>query len=68
MMWLTQTKPSIAIRSIIEQIIANNQMNRSEYVQLTSAILSGQKITEEERCQISRVFDYIQIGRLRLVD
>jgi hypothetical protein len=43
-------------------------MNRQEHLQLTSAILSDYRITDEERRQINRVFDYIQTGRLKLVD
>ncbi len=43
-------------------------MSRKEHVQLTSAILSDQHMTNEDRQQINRVFDYIQIGRLKLTD
>lgn len=68
MAWLTQNKPGIAVQSLVEQIITTGQMSRKEHVQLTSAMLSDQRITEVDRQQINRVFDYIQIGRLRLID
>ncbi|HEY9626746.1 MAG TPA: hypothetical protein V6C84_05550 [Coleofasciculaceae cyanobacterium] len=68
MAWLTQNKSGIAVQSLVEQIITTGQMSRKEHVQLTSAMLSDQRITEVDRQQINRVFDYIQIGRLRLID
>ena len=61
-------KANLNIAVLIEQIIANGKMNREEHLQLTSTILADDKITTEERCQINRVFDYIQTGRLKLVD
>jgi hypothetical protein len=68
MVWLTERKPKLAIQSLVEQIIAAGQMSREEHFQLTSAMLSDQRITYDERRQINQVFDYIQIGRLKLVD
>lgn len=60
--------PSHAIHSIVERIISAGQINRQEHLQLTSAILSDYKITDAERREINRIFDYIQIGRLKLID
>ncbi len=68
MAWLTQHKSGIPVQSLVEQIITTGQMSRKDHVQLTSAILSDQRITDGDRQQINRVFDYIQIGRLKLVD
>jgi hypothetical protein len=68
MVWLTQIKSSIAIKPLIDQIISTGKMSRKEHVQLTSAILSNPRMTDEERREINRVFDYIQIGRLKLID
>jgi hypothetical protein len=68
MVWTVQPKSGIVIQQIVEQIIAAGQINRQEHLQLTSAILSDYRVTDEERRQINRVFDYIQIGRLKLVD
>ncbi|MBW4659020.1 MAG: hypothetical protein KME15_10120 [Drouetiella hepatica Uher 2000/2452] len=68
MAWLTPHKSGIAVQSLVEQIISTGQMSRKDHVQLTSAILSDQRITDGDRQQINRVFDYIQIGRLKLID
>ncbi|HEY9641241.1 MAG TPA: hypothetical protein V6C57_12210 [Coleofasciculaceae cyanobacterium] len=68
MAWLTQIKSNVAIKPLIDQIISTGKMSRKDHVQLTSAILSDQRITDEDRREINRVFDYIQIGRLKLID
>ncbi|MBD2461698.1 hypothetical protein H6G89_11610 [Oscillatoria sp. FACHB-1407] len=68
MVWTVSGRSSLNVATLVDQIIANGAMNREEHLQLTSAILADHKITEEERRQINRVFDYIQNGRLRLVD
>lgn len=53
---------------MVERIISAGQISRQEHLQLTSTILSDHKISDEERRQINRIFDYVQIGRLKLVD
>lgn len=68
MVWTIQSKSGIVLRQMVDQIISAGQINRQEHLQLTSAILSDYSITDEERRQINRVFDYVQIGRLKLVD
>jgi hypothetical protein len=56
------------IKPAVEQILKKGKMNRQEHIQLTSALLSDHQMTDEERRQINRVFDYLQIGRLKLED
>jgi hypothetical protein len=56
------------IKPTVEQILEKGKINRQEHVQLTSAMLSDHQMTNEERRQINRVFDYLQIGRLQLED
>jgi hypothetical protein len=68
MVWTVQSKSGIVLRQMVDQIISAGRINRHEHLQLTSAILSDYSITDEERRQINRVFDYVQIGRLKLVD
>jgi hypothetical protein len=68
MVWTVQSKSGIVLRQMVDQIISAGRINRQEHLQLTSAILSDYSITDEERRQINRVFDYVQIGRLKLVD
>jgi hypothetical protein len=61
-------KYNIVIRQFVEQVIASGQITRQEHLNLASMLLSEQRMTDEDRCQINRIFDYIQIGRLKLVD
>lgn len=68
MVWVTDRRPEFAIQSLIEQIVTSGQLSRREHVKLTSTILADYKITDEDRRYISRVLDYVQIGRLRLID
>jgi hypothetical protein len=67
MVWVTQNRP-ITIQSLIEEIVTAGQLSRRDHVHLTSTILSDYKLADEDRRQISRVLDYVQIGRLKLVD
>ncbi|NJR63714.1 MAG: hypothetical protein HC769_36050 [Cyanobacteria bacterium CRU_2_1] len=68
MVWIADSKSKLTIKPMVEQIIVTGQMSRNQHLQLTSAMLSDPKITYEDRRQINRIFDYIQTGRIRLVD
>jgi hypothetical protein len=69
MVRLAQGKTRLKIiKPTVDQILEKGKMNRQEHIQLTSAMLSDDQMTDEERRQINRVFDYIQIGRLKLED
>ena len=63
-----QLKLNLAIPALTERIIRSGQMSRQEHLQLTSLILSDNKISEQDRRQINLIFDYIQTGRLKLAD
>ncbi|MBD2055500.1 hypothetical protein H6F88_05600 [Oculatella sp. FACHB-28] len=68
MMWTVQIRSNLTIRQLVDSITTSGKMSRQDHLRLTSAILSDNEITEEERRQINRTFDYIQTGRLKLVD
>jgi hypothetical protein len=65
---MKMSKSTPSIHAVIDHIIEAGHMNRQQYLQLSSAILSDQKMTDDERRQINRIFDYIQVGRLRLIN
>ncbi len=67
-MWMKESQTAIAIQSLVEEIFTAGQMNRNQHFQLASALLSNQSLSEKERRQINRAFDYIQTGRVRLID
>jgi hypothetical protein len=62
------TKYNIIVRQFVEQIVESGQITRQEHLDLTTMLLSEQQMTDEDRCRINRVFDYIQSGRLKLVN
>jgi membrane-bound ClpP family serine protease len=64
----SQNKSNLTIAQMVDRIVASGKLARREHLILTSAILSDDKISDEERYQINRVFDYIQIGRLNFID
>ncbi|MBD1863293.1 hypothetical protein [Trichocoleus sp. FACHB-46] len=68
MVWTAQSKSSLSIKIITEQIIQAGQLSRREHLQLTSIILSDSKLSSEDRRQINLIFDYLQTGRLKLAD
>lgn len=67
-MWMTQSRTTIAIQSLVEEVVAAGQMNRIQHFQLASALLSDPALSEKERRQINRAFDYIQTGRVQLIN
>lgn len=61
-------KPSLALKDLVEEIFASGQMTRFQHLGLMSVLLAERKITDEDRMQINRVFDHVQMGQLKLVD
>lgn len=53
---------------IVNRAMASGRMSRQDHLELASAVLADQKMSEPERRQINRLFDYIQLGRLKVVD
>ena len=64
----SHNKSNLTIFQMVDRIVASGKISRREHLVLTSAILSDDKISEEDRHQINRIFDYIQIGRLKFID
>ena len=68
MLWSEQHQPKVTINQMVNRIITSGKLNRQEHLQLTSSILSGKKITDEERSKINKIFDVIKIGQINLID
>jgi hypothetical protein len=49
------------------KIILSKKINHLQYHQLSAAILADGEIDEEERYQINRLFDAIQLGQVKIV-
>lgn len=63
-----QGQSSQTVKQIVERILNTGQLSRLEYLQLVTTFLSDYKVTDEERSQLNRVFDELQINRLNIVD
>ncbi|MDJ0706394.1 MAG: hypothetical protein QNJ46_24250 [Leptolyngbyaceae cyanobacterium MO_188.B28] len=57
-----------SIHQLIKKAVRLRQLSRQEHLQLTSAILSGFNLDPFERSLINRLFDAINMGRVKLVD
>lgn len=68
MVWVTDKKRKNVDRSMIEKILSTGRITRYQHFQLASTLLGNPAMADEERCQINRVFDYIQTGRVRMID
>jgi hypothetical protein len=68
MPWITQSTSHQEITSLIERILTAGQLNRWQYLKLMSAILSNRELSDTDRRQINRIFDYVQTGRLKLIN
>ncbi len=67
MLWSEQNQPKVTINQMVNRIITSGKLSLREYLQLTSSILSGKKITDEERHQINQLFDLLKIGKINLI-
>lgn len=64
----TPTQPHQSAKQLVERIISSGQLSRQQHLQLTSLMLSDYRVSDEDRRQINRIFDYVQTGRLKFVD
>jgi hypothetical protein len=58
----------VTMRRTPEQIIDSGCVTRHEHLYLRSLLLADRQITASDRSQINRVIEYVQLGRLSLVD
>ncbi|MBO9999776.1 MAG: hypothetical protein J7641_12370 [Cyanobacteria bacterium SID2] len=64
----SQGKLNVTLQQSIDRILETNHISRGEYLQLTSAMLSGKGLTEDLYRELNSVFDRVQLGRLKIVD
>ncbi|EAW38929.1 MULTISPECIES: hypothetical protein [Lyngbya] len=68
MRWLNQNQSNPTLTQMLDRILTSGQLDRSEYLKLMSVILSDSQITDAQRNQINRIFDYIQTSRFTVID
>lgn len=58
----------VAIKKIVDKIIFSRVYSRNDHSLLTEIILNNSDVSDGERRQIYRIFDYLQTGQLKLID
>ncbi|MEO0534743.1 MAG: hypothetical protein AAF215_12870 [Cyanobacteria bacterium P01_A01_bin.123] len=56
------------VEILIQTTLQMRQMSRKDHLQLTSVILSNPAIQPVHRRQINRIFEYIRVGQVKLID
>lgn len=50
------------------QILESGHLNRQQYLQIVSVLLSNQKLADEEKTQLVRLLDQVYARRLKIID
>lgn len=67
-MLTTATSSQMQLEKVLEHIFAIRRITRQDQQLLMSTLLSKEDLNEQERLQISRVFDALQRGLIKVVD
>jgi hypothetical protein len=67
-MLATATSTPMQLETVLERIFTIRRITRRDQQLLMSTLLSKDGLNEHERLQISRVFDALQKGLLKVVD
>jgi hypothetical protein len=68
MAWDINRRSGVSNLDRLNQILETGVMQRSDYTYFANILLSGQRISDGEREKISRVFDFLRLGRVQLRD
>ncbi len=52
----------------LEQIFVTGRIKRADYLLFSNMLLSGERLTKAERNRLGRLFDHLQIGRIKWID
>ena len=64
----TDSSTQVSLDKLLKRIFSIGKITRYDQQLLMSTLLSKDGFNEEERRQISRVFDFLQRGLLKVVD
>ena len=56
------------LTALVDSCIAARNISYNQYQELSAMVLADGNIDDQERQQINRLFDAIQIGRVKIVD
>ncbi|MDX2229248.1 MAG: hypothetical protein NW220_06405 [Leptolyngbyaceae cyanobacterium bins.349] len=61
-----RAKPTLQQR--IENILASGRITRREHLDLTSALLADQTLTDSDRLKINRILEHVRLRKLELIN
>ncbi|MEA5447863.1 hypothetical protein VB780_04730 [Leptolyngbya sp. CCNP1308] len=61
-------QPGCPITDLVSQLIQARIITQAQYQELTTLVLADGTVDESERKQVNRLFDAIQLGRVKIVD
>ncbi|MGD1855230.1 MAG: hypothetical protein ACFB2W_13385 [Leptolyngbyaceae cyanobacterium] len=64
----TETPGPNEVTQLVEQLIKTKRITYAQYQTLSTLVLADGTIDEQERRQINRLFDAIQVGAVRIVE
>lgn len=64
----SSAKLNLNVQGAIDRILERNYLSRQEYLQLTSAMLSGQGLADDDYSNLNTLFDRLQLGRIEIRD
>lgn len=67
-MQATSTSTPMSLETVLERIFAIGRITRCDQQLLMSTLLSKENLSETERQQISKIFDGVSKGLLKVVD
>ncbi|MGF1524297.1 MAG: hypothetical protein ACFBSF_18405 [Leptolyngbyaceae cyanobacterium] len=56
------------LTALVDNCIATRNITYQQYQKLSSMVLADGNVDDQERKQINRLFDAIQIGRVKIVN
>ncbi|PSR16964.1 hypothetical protein C8255_15055 [filamentous cyanobacterium CCP3] len=62
------SQPDCPITDLVSRCIQARTITQVQYQELTALVLADGTVDESERKQVNRLFDAIQVGRVRIVD
>jgi hypothetical protein len=63
-----KSKPSLSDFDRLQQVFDTGRLKRADYVIFTNLLLSGNRLSENERETVNRLFDLLRAGRVQLID
>lgn len=62
------SQPGCPITELVSQFIQARAISQTQYQELTALVLADGTVDESERKQVNRLFDAIQLGRVKILD